>query len=300
MINIAFFEIQIIKIIHTQKKINSSMNSGFTLLELLAALLISSILVTGSIVGLQTILQANVRSEQESQARYQLNRAVDYIAEDVKTADQLWNDAGASTAGTSGTGYQDSSDNDWSTESEWLTNSSYNPVLYIRSPLRVSKIDTSSNEIKINDHRFLSGHAVVFTGSGVGSLTNINAEQIYYVVNAQPDQFEVASNPGGTAINLDSNPADVTANRLIVYYTRDNTSTWYGPSTLNRAAGICSHSPTTNCPTLIDAVNSFNATLTDNRQVDLSLEGVLNPRDVENGASPKTETLTIQGFARSN
>jgi len=305
-----FFSTQAMKIIYAKKnKQLSPLFQGFTLTELLVALVITSVLVTGATIGLQTLLQASSRSEQESQARYQMNRALDYITEDIRTADQLWDDAGASDED-----YQDSSGNEWSKESEWLNSSSHNPVLYIRSPLRVEGID--SDIISVSDHGFLNGNAVMFRGSGVSDLTNITEERIYYVCKPAPpnklpnedNEFKVTASAtaadtcNGSAISLDTTTDSVTAYRLLVYYTRDNTSTWYSPNTLNRSAGICSHSPKTNCPMLIDAVENFERipSSSNNRKVDLRLTRRLNPRDVKNGASPKLETLNIEGFARSN
>ena len=67
----------------------SQKTSGFTLTELLVAIIITAILVTGTGVGLNTILQANDRSEQETLRRRQGNRALNYISEDIREASEI-------------------------------------------------------------------------------------------------------------------------------------------------------------------------------------------------------------------
>ncbi|WP_186708973.1 PulJ/GspJ family protein [Euhalothece natronophila] len=67
----------------------SQKTSGFTLIELLVAVIITAVLVTGTGVGLNTILQANARSEQETLRRRQGNRALNYISEDIKRASDI-------------------------------------------------------------------------------------------------------------------------------------------------------------------------------------------------------------------
>jgi len=67
----------------------SQKTSGFTLTELLVAIIITAVLITGTSVGLNTILQANARSEEETLRRQQGNRALNYISEDIRRADNI-------------------------------------------------------------------------------------------------------------------------------------------------------------------------------------------------------------------
>lgn len=67
----------------------SQKTSGFTLIELLVAIIITGVLVTGTGVGLNAILQANDRSEQETLRRRQGNRALNYISEDIREASDI-------------------------------------------------------------------------------------------------------------------------------------------------------------------------------------------------------------------
>lgn len=63
---------------------NSSYSKGFTLVELLVAVAITGIVVTAAGFGLVTILQANKKAEAQTERRMDLNRALDYIADDIK------------------------------------------------------------------------------------------------------------------------------------------------------------------------------------------------------------------------
>lgn len=67
-------------------------NSGFTLTELLVAIVITGILVAGSSVGLNTILQKNARNERQTLRRQEINRALSFIAEETKMARNISND----------------------------------------------------------------------------------------------------------------------------------------------------------------------------------------------------------------
>lgn len=70
----------------------STKSSGFTLTELLVAITITGILVAGSSVGLQTILQKNADSEKETLRRRDSNRALDFMTEEIKMAQSISED----------------------------------------------------------------------------------------------------------------------------------------------------------------------------------------------------------------
>lgn len=59
---------------------------GFTLLEILLAIFISSIVIAGAGYGVVAVVEANRISEQKTTRRVELNRALDYISEDIKGA----------------------------------------------------------------------------------------------------------------------------------------------------------------------------------------------------------------------
>lgn len=63
---------------------NSSYSKGFTLVELLVAVAITGIVITVAGFGLVAILQANKKAEAQTERRMDLNRALDYIADDIK------------------------------------------------------------------------------------------------------------------------------------------------------------------------------------------------------------------------
>lgn len=70
--------------------INYNQNhSGFTLVELLVAVAITGIVISVSGFGLVNILQANKRAEAATERRTELNRALDFIAEEVRMASYI-------------------------------------------------------------------------------------------------------------------------------------------------------------------------------------------------------------------
>jgi prepilin-type N-terminal cleavage/methylation domain-containing protein len=64
--------------------------SGFTLTELLVAIAITGIVITVSGSGLISVMRADQRSESESEARMNLNRALDYIADDIRSSKGIY------------------------------------------------------------------------------------------------------------------------------------------------------------------------------------------------------------------
>lgn len=67
-------------------------SSGFTLTELLVAITMTGILVTGSTVGITTMMQRNTENERRVVRRQETNRALELIAEEIKMAETIAND----------------------------------------------------------------------------------------------------------------------------------------------------------------------------------------------------------------
>jgi prepilin-type N-terminal cleavage/methylation domain-containing protein len=68
--------------------------TGFTLVELLVAVAISGTVMSVAGLGLVSILQANKKAEDQTERRMELNRALDYIADDIREARTVQNGAG--------------------------------------------------------------------------------------------------------------------------------------------------------------------------------------------------------------
>ena len=66
-----------------------SSSAGFTLIELLVAMAITSMVVSITGFGLVTIMQRNSKEESETARRVELNRALDYIADDIRMANKV-------------------------------------------------------------------------------------------------------------------------------------------------------------------------------------------------------------------
>lgn len=64
-------------------------SAGFTLVELLVAVAITGIVITAAGFGLVAILQANKKAEAATNRRIELNRALDFMAEEVKMASNI-------------------------------------------------------------------------------------------------------------------------------------------------------------------------------------------------------------------
>ncbi len=69
-------------------------SGGFTLVELLVAMAITLIVVSITGFGLVTIMQRNSKEESETTRRVELNRALDFIADDIRMANKV--EAGSS------------------------------------------------------------------------------------------------------------------------------------------------------------------------------------------------------------
>lgn len=82
-------------------------SKGFTLIELLLAMSITSIVLSLAGAGLLAIMEANEKSERENERRVNLNRAMDFIADEVRMANSVQQATAASGQtpfSTSGTG----------------------------------------------------------------------------------------------------------------------------------------------------------------------------------------------------
>jgi len=264
-------------------------SAGFTLIELLVAMSITTIVVGLAGSGLVTIMDANNKGEAETQRRTNLNRALDFISDEVRMASSVSDSSVTAPTWSSG----------WS-----LGGVSPSAKIYVQIPLSADSIDGSADTINISNHGFSAGNAVMFTGSGV-TTANLSANTVYYVTtDPTANTFKVSASlsnaNNGTAINLNSPIiGSLTANRLLIYYIRENTSTWLPPNTINRSAGPCSTTPNyaeSNCPALVDSIaaNGFIASVTSSRQAELTLIGKLSKNSTE------TYPVNTKAFARAN
>lgn len=71
----------------------SKVSGGFTLIELLVAMAITSIVLSIAGVGLVAITKENVKAEDETSRRVELNRALDFIADEVRMSKSITLDA---------------------------------------------------------------------------------------------------------------------------------------------------------------------------------------------------------------
>lgn len=74
---------------------NQKTSNGFTLIELLVAILITSILITVTGWGVIAITQNDKKAKAETERRIELNRALDFIADEVRQAKPIAKDASA-------------------------------------------------------------------------------------------------------------------------------------------------------------------------------------------------------------
>lgn len=278
------------KITHSGKK---KANTGFTLIELLLAASLMGIVITVSGWGLSAILLANARSEAESVISNNLARALDFISDDIKTANSASDTVTAPVTAPN-----------WAWTASNLGGGSPVAKLYLQIPLTVESTTASNGTITITKHGFSDGNAVTLTGSGTpptGLTKSTTASAtVYYVTAATTDTFKLASSINGTAINFTGSITNgtLTANRLVIYYIRTSSTTWLDPNTVNRSVGPCSNPyEESNCPALVDGIADagFAATVTNSRQVTLGLMGRLN----KNNKSKSFTTLSTQAFVRN-
>ncbi|HEY9781688.1 MAG TPA: type II secretion system protein [Leptolyngbyaceae cyanobacterium] len=68
---------------------NYQSSAGFTLIEFLVAMAITSIVISVAGFGLVTIMQRNGKEESENARRVELNRALDFISDDIRMASKV-------------------------------------------------------------------------------------------------------------------------------------------------------------------------------------------------------------------
>lgn len=68
-------------------------SAGFTLIELLVAMSITIIVVTLAGSGLIAIMQNNIKAESETLRRVELNRALDFISDEIRTSKNITTNA---------------------------------------------------------------------------------------------------------------------------------------------------------------------------------------------------------------
>lgn len=247
---------------------NPSSSSGFTLIELLAAISLTTIVVGAAGFGVVTIMNANAESETKTQRRVELNRALDFIAEDIRRAKTATDDPTTLTT-------------DWSWDSNLgAVSANPKPKLYLEIPLSVEEMSAGSNLIKVPNHSFSNGNAVMFTGDG-SIPPPLSKDTVYYIEDADQGAgtFKVSSTQGGSAVNLaNDSSGNLTANQLAIYYIRDDTKAWLEPKTINRSVGPCFPGyATSNCPALVDSIaeDGFTTSVANEKRVGLNLTGKL-------------------------
>jgi type II secretory pathway pseudopilin PulG len=262
-------------IFEIQKK-GKTGSTGFTLAELLVAAGITGVVLLGVGTGMVTMISANKRAEAQSETRIELNRAQDFITDESRSAQGMWQAA----------------------PSWWPASTTSGAVatakLYLQVPLR-NIFRITSNQIQLPRHGFQNGDAVIFTGitSGLGltlssPTATTSTATVYYVVGSTADSFQVASSSGGAALTLtDSTNAIIVPSRLVTYFDSNSNAAWLGPRAIHRSTGPCgttAATQTVQCPMLVDAVatnNGFTATVRPSTsaisggRVELALRGQL-------------------------
>ena len=268
---------------------SQSLSPGFTLIELLVAMSLTGIVTTISGFGLVAIMTSNSKADTRIQRRAELNRAIDFIADEVRMASIVSDTTPEPTWGSGWT----------------LTGSSPSPQLYMQIPLKVVSMTASTDTITVINHGFSAGNAVMFTGTGTVA-GNLSRDVVYYITKSATtpppaDTFKVSTSltnaESQTSIDLSSDSfGSSTANRLLIYYISDSGSTWLPPKRISRSAGPCSTPYTNNCETLVDSIaaTGFTADVTSLRQAELKLLGKPFSNSLE------TYTVSTKVFARSS
>jgi type II secretory pathway pseudopilin PulG len=266
--------------------------AGFTLVEVLVAAGITSVVLVGVGTGMVSMVRANARAEANSEQRMALNRAQDFITDESRSAQGMWQPGAAGAA-----------PNWWPASTTSGTDAT--PKLYLQVPLR-NIISIASNRINLPRHGFQNGDAVVFTGTATGTGLNVFtptapvSNMVYYIVGRTDDSFQVASTQGGAELTVNPTSGTLIPSRLVSYFDRDSiNSGWLGPRAIHRSTGPCSTSPTVQCPMLVDAISSatdsFKADVI-GRRVELELVGQLYDNSMMGGTG---ETLRVDTKARA-
>lgn len=180
-------------------------SGGFTLIELLIAMALSSIVLTLAEVGLVNITKANVKAEDETSRRVELNRALDFMADEVRMSQSLTLDASSVTFTTA-----PGANNVQKILALQVPGVSNPIVYYIASP--------PSNSV-------WSGPKVIYrwgpnldaTGQYTSSGTNYNQVLVDFIDDSLPNP-----NPTCSSQYPNSNPSDA-ANRKGFYACVDPT-----------------------------------------------------------------------------
>jgi type II secretory pathway pseudopilin PulG len=75
--------------IECDRSIQTKNAAGLTLVELLMAIVLSSVVISVTGFGLLTMMEANRDSEAKTVRRIELNRAIEYISEDIRMANRI-------------------------------------------------------------------------------------------------------------------------------------------------------------------------------------------------------------------
>jgi len=244
---------------------------GFTLVELLIAVALGTVVIGAAGIGLSAIMRSNARSEELTRHRSELTRALDFISEDIRSAKSV---------------AETSANLDWDRGSDKLGGGSPVAKLYVQVPLVVSNTNDSTGEITVLNHDFSVANEVMFTGDDIDDAGLVEGN--VYSVESVPsdDTFTIDQ-------SIDNTSGEIFANQPIVYYIRDNTDTWQGPQTVNRSLGACSTS--SNCNMLVDSIaeqGGMQVSISSG-QVSVTLKGVLNQ------GSGGTYSASTKAFARA-
>jgi type II secretory pathway pseudopilin PulG len=265
--------------------------AGFTLVEVLVAAGITSVVLIGVGTGMVSMVRANARAEANSEQRMALNRAQDFITDEARSAQGMWQTrptwwpSDSTSGGTSATG-----------------------KLYLQVPLQ-NVVSVASNRINLPRHGFQNGDAIIFAGTDTGTGLTLStptattpAYRVYYVVDRQDNSFKVASTQGGAELTVNPTSGTLIPSRLVSYFDRDSDSAWLGPKAIHRSTGPCgttAASQSAQCPMLVDAISSatdsFRATIS-GRAVSLNLVGQLYDNSMMGGTG---ETLGVETTARA-
>jgi prepilin-type N-terminal cleavage/methylation domain-containing protein len=270
--------------------------AGFTLIELLIAASLSVVLMLIATYGLSIIVQANQKGEAKSLSRNNLNRAIDFISDEIKTAKKV------SSTATWG----------WAE----LGGGSPQAKLYLEIPLTATSIKGSNDSIQVTNHEFYDGSAVIFSSTDptAFSKSGLASNTVYEVkcitpkkCTSNPNDFQIMKD--GIVVPLNDFVGNLTVNRLVIYYMRDVTppSQWLKPKTINRSTGPCVGKGNPNCPVLVDSIakkdkdtsskDGLNVEISGSRKVKINITSQLT--DDNPPLANDLEKVTAEVFARS-
>lgn len=184
-----------LKIINTRRA-----SAGFTLIELLVAMSITTIVVTIAGSGLIAIMQNNNKAEAETLRRIELNRALDFIMDEIRTARRI----NTTTTTTTKAG---------------------NAVVASNTAILFSQTSTASTSFS--------------PALGI-DLNNSSARDKIVLYLEIPITGNIPPTcPTGTDLpNPGKAPPSPSTYDRVVYDIRSSTSTWLNPRTINRYGRI--------------------------------------------------------------